>query len=113
TANEIKFTIAAEDTSNLPKFFEKLETEKETLGVYSCGVNVASMDDVFLRVIELENTKAKSLEAAEASMNADLATLAVVRTSRANSVASIYQDSKNGTPVPRRNSHLKPPSHLD
>ena len=48
------------------------------------------MDDVFLRVIELENTKAKSLEDAQASMNADMKTLAVVRTSRANSVASIY-----------------------
>lgn len=121
TANEIKFTIAAEDTSNLPKFFEQLETNKEALGVYSCGVNVASMDDVFLRVIELENTKAKSLEAAEASMYADMNTLAVARTSRANSIASLYSkdgkggaDSKNGTPQPRRTSnYLKPPSHLD
>ncbi|UXI18727.1 anaphase-promoting complex [Sarcoptes scabiei] len=115
TGNEIKFTIAPEDTSRLPNFFEKLENEKQELGVYSCGVNVSSMDDVFLKVIELENTKSKSLEAAEASMNHDLQTLAVVRTSRANSVISIYQTDSNkanneGTVAPptfkTTNNHL-------
>lgn len=104
TGNEIKFTIAPEDTSKLSEFFEKLENDKQELGVYSCGVNVSSMDDVFLKVIELENTKSKSLEAAEASMNHDLQTLAVARTSRANSVISIYQinnksnDDEDGPP---------------
>ena len=109
TANEIKFTIAAEDTANLPHFFEKLENEKLSLGVYSCGVNVASMDDVFLRVIELENTKAKSIEAAEASMHADLATLAVARTSRANSVISIYTNK----PQVDLQTHKTTGNHLD
>ena len=123
TANEIKFTIAPEDTTHLPRFFDRLEANKEALGVYSCGVNVASMDDVFLRVIELENTKAKSLEAAQASLHADMATLAVARTSRANSIASIYMEDKNGGAnnnnnnngeKPRRPSqYLKPPNHLD
>ncbi|OTF76494.1 hypothetical protein BLA29_012802, partial [Euroglyphus maynei] len=91
------FTIAPEDTNKLPDFFEKLENDKQELGVYSCGVNVSSMDDVFLKVIELENTKSKSLEAAEASMNHDLQTLAVARTSRANSVISIYATQQNKT----------------
>lgn len=99
TANEIKFTIAAEDTNKLPGFFDKLESERVKMGVYSCGVNVASMDDVFLRVIELENTKAKSLEAAQKSMHADMATLAVARTSRANSIASaVYMDKGQNVP---------------
>ncbi|KAH9528515.1 phospholipid-transporting ATPase ABCA3 [Dermatophagoides farinae] len=114
TGNEIKFTIAPEDTNKLPDFFEKLENDKQELGVYSCGVNVSSMDDVFLKVIELENTKSKSLEAAEASMNHDLQTLAVARTSRANSVISIYatqqQNKTNGDGAPgafkTTNNHL-------
>lgn len=110
TANEIKFTIAAEDTGHLPEFFEKLENDKITLGVYSCGVNVASMDDVFLRVIELENTKTKSIEAVEASMHADMATLAVVRTSRANSVVSLYTNKPQPDKAP---AHITTGNHLD
>lgn len=122
TANEIKFTIAPEDTTHLPKFFDKLEANKEELGVYSCGVNVASMDDVFLRVIELENTKAKSIEAAQASLQQDMATLAVARTSRANSVASIYMEDKNknnnnnnnnGEKNRKSGQYLAPPNQLD
>ena len=52
TANEIRFAIDSEETSYLPEFFEELEKNKEHFGIYSCGVNVSSMDDVFLKVIE-------------------------------------------------------------
>ena len=50
TANEIRFGIDSDDTKCLPDFFDELEKNKISLGVFSCGVNVSSMDDVFLKV---------------------------------------------------------------
>ena len=50
TANEVRFVIDSDDTRFLPDFFDELEQNKQSLGVFSCGVNVSSMDDVFLKV---------------------------------------------------------------
>ena len=56
TANEIRFGIATDDTQCLPDFFDELDKNKASLGVYSCGVNVSSMDDVFLKVRPMHMT---------------------------------------------------------
>lgn len=51
TQNEIRYAIHSDDTPLLPDFFDELEKSKSEFGIYSCGVNVSSMDDVFLKVI--------------------------------------------------------------
>ncbi|XP_054165011.1 phospholipid-transporting ATPase ABCA3-like [Oppia nitens] len=57
TANEIRFGIDSDDCRYLPEFFDELDKQKQNLGVFSCGVNVSSMDDVFLKVIDVESNK--------------------------------------------------------
>jgi ATP-binding cassette subfamily A (ABC1) protein 3 len=57
TANEIRFAIDSDDTRLLPDFFDELDKSKASLGIFSCGVNVSSMDDVFLKVIDKESSK--------------------------------------------------------
>ena len=50
TANEIRFGIDSDDIKYLPDFFDEMDKNKSGLGIFSCGVNVSSMDDVFLKV---------------------------------------------------------------
>ena len=57
--SEVIYTLTADDNNSLtavfPKLFDEIETNKERLGIASCGLTVTTMEDVFLRVgLEVE-----------------------------------------------------------
>jgi ATP-binding cassette subfamily A (ABC1) protein 3 len=57
--SEVIYTLTADDNNSMtavfPKMFDEIETNKERLGIASCGLTVTTMEDVFLRVgLEVE-----------------------------------------------------------
>lgn len=46
---EVTFNLMSDTHSNFGPLFEEMETNKDVLGVNSCGITVTTMDDVFLK----------------------------------------------------------------
>ena len=54
--SEISFMLPTEDTVRFSDLFVRLENEKETLNILNIGVSVTTLEEVFLRIGDNENT---------------------------------------------------------
>lgn len=49
---ELSYILPSSATASFPTLFDKLEAEKETLGIQSFGISVTTMEEVFMKVGE-------------------------------------------------------------
>lgn len=49
---ELSYILPSSATPSFPELFNKLETEKKTLGIVSFGISVTTMEEVFMKVGE-------------------------------------------------------------
>ena len=57
TSSETLFRLANEESSKFPDMFLDLEKEKNNLGIVNFGLDLTTMDDVFLKIGELESNE--------------------------------------------------------
>ncbi|RWS17143.1 ATP-binding cassette sub-family A member 3-like protein [Dinothrombium tinctorium] len=53
TSNELVYSFPQAESSKVANFFKELDDKSETLGIESYGINITSLDDVFLRSARL------------------------------------------------------------
>lgn len=60
--SEMTMTIPAEYATRFPQFFQELDSSLEKLGIQSYGITISTLEEVFLKVGNLDDKAAPGLD---------------------------------------------------
>ena len=70
-AGELNFILPKEECAKFPDLLLDLETNKDSLNIVNIGISITTIEDVFLKIGELENLDERDFEKSQTVVNAN------------------------------------------